>query len=1361
MPIDPRVYDAPQFDTVIPGSAQAAPAPYVAPEPVPQRQILVGTPETAQANLVAQQNARQGVSVSETLAASVSEWDTTKLIERWSGPTFEPEEGFNPRERTAQLDSPLDEAQREFLNKSQSADELEARIGMLDQSRLNMQRVGDNAILGVGAMMLDPVYLGIDVASLGAGRIMAAAKVVSGVQRLSSGVTAGAGAAAVLGGVSTQRPVSNAEVVGMSLLNGAMGAAFYNPVTRRVELRDPEYPVQQLTAIAQPGAGPKVADEATAAAVQAEIKVGPTIQAVDTELPPLVAPAATPAPATAPTAAGPATLPKALSGAAPRYSYGSKGFTLQFDADIDRAAYIASQPKPSKRDADFVKFVRDNTGMSDAEVRARGNAIRDSIKAQAKDAPAGKLHVGTDGSIRRSKNQHVTPEVGDPQSAKAELMSISNSADPMIAATARRMHALMGEDVKMGVGKDTKRSFYSVKDNAVYMRPDAPDSVKLHEIAHAMTANRVRFGKANPDTEIGKLTSQIEAIRARAALQGKSMNLPAASKYYLDNIDEFMAGLYSNDAAFIKYLAQLPSTDGSKSLLGELVQVVRQILGMNAKDGNAFLEALGLTDELMQSTAPAKGPGLKASAMNEMDMHEAGAAIVKQEDKLAAKAGRKISISLHKSMSNFGTKGKETADLLVDNPLDFTGDSVVSQQRAIRADLMGHQFNYEDSLKSAMAAQGFGIRNRIFQPRKALAAQAKIERSVMEELWSREQSGRLGTQWQSQAAPEIRKMADEVDAANRAALDELKKAGTPGAENVVEQSGYVSRKWDGSKLNDIETLLTNAGDSVKEAQAKIHSMVSRSLRSGNIGWSPELSDDIAKAILDRSRRKSMFEDSALNSGVGDIGALRDILTGSGIKGDRLQMALDMLAGVVDEAGKSPVLKKRVDLDMNASMLMPDGSSRKVGDLLNTDLARIQDGYLDHVAGRAALARKGLGDGSAIANLRRDFLAAVPSEAERGKAASMFDDTINAIQGNPVGEQMAQWMRDMQAVTRMVGLASSGLWQITEFATALHKYGAVSVMRNLGRSMPGAAKLMSNVKRDGSTATELHSILTRNSSADIRLRPFISKMEDNFDMAVSSQASLALNQAQQLVPYLNAQKLVQNTQARLVANCAIDSLIAAAKGNKGAINMWRQYGLEQPIMEAIKADLLNGITDTAKWSDGAWDKVRGPLVKAMDDAVLRNRTGEIPAFAQFSQVGKFIFTFRSFVLGAHNKVLSGTLARDGVAGTSMLMLYQLPLAYLATQANAKIQNNPIDPGEDFSKAITQMGSLGLFSEVAGVITGQKQQFGAPGLLFIDRLYKTVGAAAKGNFTDAAATAVSATPILSIFPTIRGVGAALKE
>ncbi|WP_203234341.1 LPD38 domain-containing protein [Burkholderia mayonis] len=91
--------------------------------------------------------------------------------------------------------------------------------------------------------------------------------------------------------------------------------------------------------------------------------------------------------------AGPAALSRELAGAKPRYAYGEKQFTLEFANDVDRAAYIAAQKNPSKRDADYLKFATDATGMTDAQVREHGARVREHIKGIAHDAEPGTLKV--------------------------------------------------------------------------------------------------------------------------------------------------------------------------------------------------------------------------------------------------------------------------------------------------------------------------------------------------------------------------------------------------------------------------------------------------------------------------------------------------------------------------------------------------------------------------------------------------------------------------------------------------------------------------------------------------------------------------------------------------------------------------------------------------------------------------------------------------------------------------------------------------------------------------------------------------------------------------------------------------------
>lgn len=88
------------------------------------------------------------------------------------------------------------------------------------------------------------------------------------------------------------------------------------------------------------------------------------------------------------------TLPPALRGAKPRYAFGDRQFDLTFEDDLDKAAYIAAQKTPSKKDAEYLAFTMERTGLDEPDVRALGGMVRAQIKAQAKGAEPGALTVG-------------------------------------------------------------------------------------------------------------------------------------------------------------------------------------------------------------------------------------------------------------------------------------------------------------------------------------------------------------------------------------------------------------------------------------------------------------------------------------------------------------------------------------------------------------------------------------------------------------------------------------------------------------------------------------------------------------------------------------------------------------------------------------------------------------------------------------------------------------------------------------------------------------------------------------------------------------------------------------------------------
>jgi len=92
---------------------------------------------------------------------------------------------------------------------------------------------------------------------------------------------------------------------------------------------------------------------------------------------------------TVPMSEGKLSLPRDLSGAKPRFNVGEDSNVLDFESDVDKALFIISQKKKSNRDADYLKWLQDTTGMSRSELDAEAATLRLQIKDAAKKNTGG------------------------------------------------------------------------------------------------------------------------------------------------------------------------------------------------------------------------------------------------------------------------------------------------------------------------------------------------------------------------------------------------------------------------------------------------------------------------------------------------------------------------------------------------------------------------------------------------------------------------------------------------------------------------------------------------------------------------------------------------------------------------------------------------------------------------------------------------------------------------------------------------------------------------------------------------------------------------------------------------------------
>lgn len=226
---------------------------------------------------------------------------------------------------------------------------------------------------------------------------------------------------------------------------------------------------------------------------------------------------------------------------------------------------------------------------------------------------------GLRGLYNRHKSQGATEfavgnRMSDTTGVKSVLVEIgAKSSDPALVELAKFLHKALPEDAAFSWvnraewNKENKKhaGFYSPDAHRVFMPDDLKDdySTMLHEILHSATVHKLDYGFLNPNTPIGALTTELEGMLGAARKQWKKTHGTSyKNNYYLTNSYEFTAGLFSGSKGirsveFIDLLKSMKVAD--KTMFNRLVDIVRQLFGMGAKETNALLKSYDLLGDLI------------------------------------------------------------------------------------------------------------------------------------------------------------------------------------------------------------------------------------------------------------------------------------------------------------------------------------------------------------------------------------------------------------------------------------------------------------------------------------------------------------------------------------------------------------------------------------------------------------------------------------------------------------------------------------------------------------------------------------------------------------------------------------------
>lgn len=287
-------------------------------------------------------------------------------------------------------------------------------------------------------------------------------------------------------------------------------------------------------------------------------------------------------------------------------------------------------------------------------------------------------------------------------------------------------------------------------------------------------------------------------------------------------------------------------------------------------------------------------------------------------------------------------------------------------------------------------------------------------------------------------AAEIQTIASAQQKLYTRMLDEMRKAGVRGAEEVPDNLNYVNRVW---RSDNISAAIQKHGDALFE-------MIGNALRTpvpaGHVGPMPRLSPaervKTAKSFMSAIQRLQ-YSSAGQNLDLlaRDMGTLRRELEHAKLTPDEIDAIVTHLFEVKHmsgDAGNAPNLKFRFKLDETHAEVMPDGTRVGISDLLENDSRVLVDRYMQTMAGQVAAAQKGLASRADVDAWLRNADRwheenpgrMTPQQLADGK--QLMSDMYDHLVGRPMSTQSFskadRWVRAMQAYGRSALLGQLGI-----------------------------------------------------------------------------------------------------------------------------------------------------------------------------------------------------------------------------------------------------------------------------------------------------------------------------------------------
>jgi hypothetical protein len=622
-----------------------------------------------------------------------------------------------------------------------------------------------------------------------------------------------------------------------------------------------------------------------------------------------------------------------------------------------------------------------------------------------------------------------------PTTAREALAEVAKHGDEHEQALAGRLsEAITDSGAKVYWHEGNGRAFYEPNRHEVHMFKDGLKSdvgsqhrIVLHEIAHSVSQMKLSYGKRHPDTVHGKLFKQFDTLRQSALREfNKRLKQEDGTKrtaltkgehetaYYLKNADEFLAGLFSNQADFLNHLRSIKPAKGIGDLLSKTVDVLRSIIGLKPGEASYLTQAMGLADKVLDSRIKttfrySDGASMEVLGRAVGGRHDIplGPLASQVEGQLKALADRPAPVETTKMRENHerwykNWRGKTGLGKAL-GTLDSVGLRLgLSDNKMVRAvanmlceDATGGNRlgGTSAAIDKAMLAANWRtplvnawkeLYPQLMTAREKAEALAgggneafkRIGKQVQEERLKHRQARAAGTEYVSQAHPAIVKLAAAMDGMFKGITEHGVKAGEEATTKISKSGwqGYMPYRFDDSALRQLyRDAATNPERAaewnhlISNFRTQYVEKLTEPMRKKMSNAGPADAREVLKRVTEMANKRTddYFTQIMRQQGDRVLGAddhfanvaasmLEDVKALRGNKATRLTN--DLIKQFRKDL--ADVVNDRSRTEFN---LLHEVNGVRMLDYMDTDFGRMVDQNTSHYAGAVALARRGIKD----------------------------------------------------------------------------------------------------------------------------------------------------------------------------------------------------------------------------------------------------------------------------------------------------------------------------------------------------------------------------------------------------------------